>query len=30
VVNASDERLARIASDERVSARFDPGQSARS
>jgi uncharacterized protein (TIGR03089 family) len=30
VVNASVERLARIAADERVSARFDPGQSARS
>jgi uncharacterized protein (TIGR03089 family) len=30
VVNASVERLARIASDERVSGRFDPGQSARS
>jgi uncharacterized protein (TIGR03089 family) len=30
VVNASDERLARIAVDERVSGRFEPGQSARS
>jgi uncharacterized protein (TIGR03089 family) len=30
VVNASEERLARIAADERVSARFDPDQSARS